>query len=115
MTEVRRALLVPLSRTNRQHYLLGFVDGRIGIPRPPIHVNGESKRHPRGTLVAIEQWMVLREPHEQYCRLVNKIWVEVLFPKARRRRVQRGIRQIQLGGGDQRSDLEIGDGCSNGR
>jgi hypothetical protein len=61
--------------------MFSVVDGWKGIPRPTIHVNEQSKRHPRGTFVAVEEWVVLGEAHEQYRRLVDEVWEEAFWPK----------------------------------
>jgi len=54
-------VLAPGAGGDGQDGLLGIIDSRCGVPRPTVDRDEEAQRYPGGALVAVGQWMVLRE------------------------------------------------------
>ena len=65
--------VVPVAGGDRQDSSLGFVDGRVRLPRPLVDLDEDAERHPGGALVPVWKWMVSRESFEQDGGLVGAL------------------------------------------
>lgn len=65
---------------------------RPPLPRPPT---GGSKRQAFSALVAVRQWMVLRQPDQKQGGLVDKVRIQLLAAETGRRSMKRRVRQAR--------------------
>ena len=72
-----------------------LIDRRLLGRTPTVEVDERAQRHEDGALVAVEQRMVLDQANDEYRCLVDEVRIEVFIANSRRRRMKRGVREIQ--------------------
>src|SRR5438270_524874 len=67
-----------------------------------------AKCYPSGALVAVGQGMVLGEPHDEDCGLVDELGIEVGVAESGGWCVQSGVGKVEVCDGHDRVDIEAG-------
>jgi hypothetical protein len=69
--------LVPFAGRDREHRTLGVIHPWGDVPAPAIELDECSEADPGGAFVSVRQRMVLRQPDDENCRLIDELGIEL--------------------------------------